>query len=81
VVAGVPDIDGARLAADAIVDWPKYSARHTIATTGDLSPENSKRFTNASSLARSHMAIARIHQPQIFFQCLRLRRASFLTQA
>ena len=47
-------MDGARLAADAIVDWPKYSARHTMATTGDLSPENSKRFTNASSLARPH---------------------------
>jgi hypothetical protein len=71
---------GARLAADAIADWQKYSARHAMATAVDLPPEDKDRFTNASSRARSHMAIARIRQPQIFFQCLRLRRGIFLTQ-
>ena len=37
-----------------------------MATTGDLPPENSIRFTIAASLAQSHLAIAHIRQPQIF---------------
>jgi hypothetical protein len=59
-------MEGARLAADAVAGWQKYSIKQRMVTTGDLLRENNKRLTVSAPFARSHLAIARIRQPQIF---------------
>lgn len=73
-------MDGARLAADAIAGWNKYNTRHRIATTGDLPRENRNRFTSAA-LSRDRTWQLRASVNPNFFQCLRLWRVSWLTQA
>ena len=73
-------MDGARLAADAIAGAKKQNTKHRMETTGDLPRENNNRFTSAA-LSRDRTWRLHASVNPNFFQCLRLWRVSWLTQA